>query len=115
MTPPAAPSELLLVPLQAGGGGLLGQLLLMGAIFGFFWFLLVRPQRRAEQEHRKLLDSLKKGDRVVTDGGILGTVHQVLEDRVVLEVGDRVRIPFLKTSVRQRLAPPKADDPKRGD
>ncbi|MEE2752181.1 MAG: preprotein translocase subunit YajC [Myxococcota bacterium] len=74
------------------------------AIMAIFYFLMVRPQNKARNEHQALLASLKKGDRVVTDGGIVGLIHSVEEDRVVIEVGDRVRIPFLKESVKGSLS-----------
>jgi len=70
------------------------------AIMAIFYFLMVRPQNKARNQHQALLAGLKKGDRVVTDGGVLGQIHSVEEDRVVVEVGDRVRIPFLKESVK---------------
>ena len=70
------------------------------AIMAIFYFLMVRPQNKARNEHQALLAALKKGDRVVTDGGIIGQIFSVEEDRVVIEVGDRVRIPLLKESVK---------------
>ncbi|HPD07396.1 MAG TPA: preprotein translocase subunit YajC, partial [Candidatus Bipolaricaulis sp.] len=52
------------------------------------YFLLIRPQRRHQKEHRDLLSSLKRGDRVVTAGGILGTIEDISEDSVLLAVED---------------------------
>jgi preprotein translocase subunit YajC len=57
-----------------------------------FYFLLIRPQQKKAKEHKALLDNLKKGDRVITNGGLIGTIV-VIEDQVVnLEIADRVRI-----------------------
>ena len=81
---------------QPAGNPLVMIFILMAIIY----FLVLRPQNKARNEHRSLLASLKKGDKIVTDGGIVGLVHQVEEERVVVEVGDRVRIPFLKDSVK---------------
>ncbi len=56
------------------------------AFAAIFYFLLIRPQRRRQKEHRDLLGSLKRGDRVVTAGGIIGTIEEMSEDSVVLVV-----------------------------
>ncbi|HAZ29961.1 TPA: preprotein translocase subunit YajC, partial [Candidatus Acetothermia bacterium] len=53
-----------------------------------FYFLLIRPQRRRQKEHRDLLGSLKRGDRVMTAGGVLGTIEEIAEDSIVLTVED---------------------------
>jgi len=58
------------------------------AFAAIFYFLLIRPQRRRQKEHRDLLGSLKRGDRVVTAGGILGTIEEIAEDSIVLTVED---------------------------
>lgn len=58
------------------------------AFAAIFYFLLIRPQRRRQKEHRDLLGSLKRGDRVVTAGGILGTIEEMSDDSVVLVVED---------------------------
>ncbi|MBC7169905.1 preprotein translocase subunit YajC [Candidatus Bipolaricaulota bacterium] len=56
------------------------------AFAAIFYFLLIRPQRRRQKEHRDLLGSLKRGDRVVTAGGIMGTIEEMSDDSVVLVV-----------------------------
>ncbi len=56
-------------------------------IVGIFYFLLVRPQQKKQKEHNLVIKNLKKGDRVVTSGGILGTVQTLHDDYVVLKVG----------------------------
>lgn len=58
------------------------------AFAAIFYFLLIRPQRRRTKEHRDLLGSLKRGDRVVTAGGILGTIEEITEDSIILIVED---------------------------
>ncbi len=58
------------------------------AFAAIFYFLLIRPQRRRQKEHRDLLGSLKRGDRVVTAGGILGTIEEISEDSIILTVED---------------------------
>jgi len=56
------------------------------AFAAIFYFLLIRPQRRRQKEHRDLLGSLKRGDRVITAGGIFGTIEEISEDSVTLTV-----------------------------
>ena len=64
----------------------------MALMVGIFYFLLIRPQQRKAKEHRQLLDNLKRGDRVITNGGIIGTIISIEDQIVNLEIGDKVRI-----------------------
>ncbi len=57
-----------------------------------FYFLLIRPQQRKAKEHKALLDNLKKGDRVITNGGLIGTIVNIDEPLVVIEVSDKVKV-----------------------
>ncbi len=75
------------------------QLLPLIFIIAIFYFLLIRPQQQRQRSQQELWKSLKKGDRVVTIGGIHGVVAQVNEDEVVLEVAKDVRIRFSKTAI----------------
>jgi preprotein translocase subunit YajC len=89
---------------DAGGGGLLPQILmLIVPISLIFYFVLLRPQQQQEQKHRSMIDALKKNDKVLTTGGIYGTVISVdgNNDRVVLRVDDErgVKLAFTKASV----------------
>ena len=70
-------------------------------IFVIFYFFLIRPQQKRQKEHTNLIDSLKKGDRVVTAGGILGTITSIQNDYVVLKIGDsdNTKIEIMKSSV----------------
>ncbi|WP_211747572.1 preprotein translocase subunit YajC [Paenibacillus sp. Marseille-Q4541] len=82
----------------AGGGGL--QLIIMMVLmFAVFYFLLIRPQQKRQKEHRNLLGSLKKGDKVVTIGGLHGTITEVTDDTVVLRVNDVTKLTFNRNSV----------------
>ncbi|OGR06321.1 MAG: preprotein translocase subunit YajC, partial [Desulfobacca sp. RBG_16_58_9] len=55
-------------------------------------FLLIRPQQRKAKEHKALLENLKKGDRVITNGGLIGTIINIEDPLVVIEVADKVRV-----------------------
>ncbi len=71
------------------------------------WFLLIRPQRKRQKEHQTMLTQLSKGDKVVTNSGMLGTIVGINETRVTLRVGDDTRnetkIEFLKTAIAGKL------------
>ncbi len=72
-----------------GGTGNPAATLMMVMGFGaIFYFLLIRPQRKQQQEHRDLMQGLKKGDEVTTVGGIVGTIVHLTDDRITLKTGD---------------------------
>jgi preprotein translocase subunit YajC len=68
-------------------------------IFVIFYFLLIRPARKRQKEVQQMLDSLKSGDRVVTSGGLLGTVVAVDRGVVQLRIADKVRVDVTKSSI----------------
>ncbi len=67
--------------------------------FGIFYFLAIRPQRRQRQQHSEMVSMLKKGDEVVTIGGMFGTVTAIGDDWVELEVAKRTRVRYLKRAI----------------
>ena len=79
---------LLFAPSGQQGSGMTVLLLQVGAIFAIFYFFIIRPQRRQRDEHQKLLDSLQKGDRIVTSGGIIGEVVYLKEAEVTIKSGE---------------------------
>ena len=83
--------------------GLLGSLPLMLAILAIFYFLLIRPQQKEAKAHRELLSSLKKGDDVVTAGGLHGRVYEVREHDVVIEVADKVKVQYDKVAIKRKI------------
>ena len=70
-------------------------------VMGIFYFLLIRPQQKRQQETQKMIEALKKGDRVVTTGGLIGTVMSMQNDYLVLKVGDNeaTKVEVLKSAV----------------
>lgn len=86
------------------GGGIAGFLPLI-AIVVIFYFLLIRPQSKRSREHKTLLSTLRKGDKVVTNSGMYGTIVGMdeKENKVVLKVAENVKIEFLKTSIAGRV------------
>jgi preprotein translocase subunit YajC len=90
-----------LILAQAPGGGAsplvnLGFIVLLVAIM---YFVMIRPQQKQMKSHRELLSGLKKGDEVVTQGGLIGKIHLVTDQTVTLEVASGVRLRVLKRSV----------------
>jgi preprotein translocase subunit YajC len=86
----------------SGSGGFLPLLIQMAPlilIFGIFYLLLIRPQQQKLKEQRTLIDSTKKGDTVVTGGGLIGKVVKVDGDEVELELGPNVKVRALKSTL----------------
>lgn len=73
---------------QSGGGGIYVFALQIGAFIAIFYFLLIRPQRKQQADHRVLLASLQKGDQIVTSGGIIGEVIHLKENEVTIKSGE---------------------------
>jgi preprotein translocase subunit YajC len=82
-----------------------GFLVLLLAMFGFMYFLLIRPQRQQQRRHTDLLASLKPGDEVVTAGGIYGEVVQLDAERVMLEIDEDVRIAVARRAIASVVPP----------
>jgi len=68
-------------------------------IFVLFYFLLIRPQQKRQKQHKTMLGALKKGDKIVTNGGLFGTVSVAAKDVITLQVADNVRVRVLRTEV----------------
>jgi preprotein translocase subunit YajC len=83
------------------------QFLPLVLIFVVFYFLLIRPQQRKTKDHKAMLDALRRGDRVVTGGGIIGTVARVENpEEVTVDIADGVRVRVLRSTISSVLAKP---------
>jgi preprotein translocase subunit YajC len=82
------------------GGSALGQFVPLIAIFAIFYFLVLRPQSKKAKEHQKMLTELKKGDEVVTTGGIIGKISGLTDTELVLQVQEGVRLRVTRASVQ---------------
>jgi preprotein translocase subunit YajC len=83
------------------------QFLPLVLIFVVFYFLLIRPQQQKQKTHRTMLDALRRGDRVVTGGGIIGTVNRVAgNDEVEVDIAQGVRVRVLRSTITSVLAKP---------
>ncbi len=81
-------------------------------LFGLMYFLLIRPQKKQQKAHQELMSSLKKGDRVVTTSGILGTIRSVADPVISVEVTEGVVLRFRKEHIAGLQAEPKSDKPE---
>jgi preprotein translocase subunit YajC len=82
-----------------GQTSLMPMIIMWTAIIAIFYFLLIRPQKKAQQRHQALVQGLKKGDEVMTDGGIIGQVIHLKEDRVLLRTGTDTRIEVARVKI----------------
>ncbi|MFC1725250.1 preprotein translocase subunit YajC [candidate division KSB1 bacterium] len=87
---------------QSGSAGILSFLPLMLIIF-ILYFLLIRPQAKKQKEHKMMLEAIRKGDKILTSGGIVGTISgfKEKENTLIVKIADNVKIEILKSSVSQ--------------
>jgi preprotein translocase subunit YajC len=81
----------------AGGGS--SMLIMLVAIFAIFYFLMIRPESKRRKERQEMIDSLKRGDKVVTVGGLYGEIRDVHDDKIVMKIADDVKVEVAKSSI----------------
>lgn len=89
-------------PTDGEGGGTsstIYMIVFLVLIFAMFYFLMIRPQRKRQKEHQQMMEELRKGDKVITAGGIYGVVENVSEDSIVIKVESGSTIRLAKSSV----------------
>ena len=99
----------------AGGGGESGfvALLPLVLIFVVFYFLLIRPQQKKMKQHREMVSNVRRGDKVVTGGGLIGTITKVTDDsEVQVELAENVRVKVLRHTIAEVLSKPQ---PAKGE
>ncbi|MGM0578971.1 MAG: preprotein translocase subunit YajC [Myxococcota bacterium] len=82
-----------------GGGGGWTQILFIVLMFVVFYFLLIRPQQKQRKKHQKLIESLKRGDRVITTSGIFGRIVEIQDNVLTLEIAKNTRVKVLRSYV----------------
>ena len=93
---------ILMAPREGGSAGII-FMVQMVLIFVIFYFLLIRPQSKERQRHEGMLKGLKKGDEVITNGGLIGTIVHVEENRLTLRTGENTRVTVDRGRVAQLL------------
>lgn len=89
-------------PEGSGSTSTIYMIVFLVLIFGLFYFTMIRPQRRRQKQHEAMVQELKKGDRVITAGGIYGTIESLSEDSVVLKVESGATIRVARTMIGRR-------------
>lgn len=84
---------------EGGGGSMISTLIMFGAIFAIFYFMIIRPQQKRAKERDKMLSAVGKGDKIVTSGGIHGTVAGLDEKTVLIDVGNNVKIKMDRSAI----------------
>lgn len=82
-----------------GGGSLISTLIMFGAIFAIFYFMIIRPQQKRAKEREKLLSNIEKGDKVITTGGVHATVIGIEEKTVLIEIAPNVKIKVERSAI----------------
>lgn len=77
-------------------------LILMAIMFGVFYFLLIRPQVKRQKQHQSMLDALKKGDEIVTRGGLIGKITGITGQKLVIELQEKVRVRIVRSAVESK-------------
>ncbi len=86
----------------AQGGNPLGAFVPLILMFAIFYFLLIRPQQKKAKQHKEMIENLKVGDRVVTNGGIYGNIVRMNDATIILEIADKVQIEMLRNTVADK-------------
>ena len=87
---------------MSGSG--IGQFIPLILIFVIFYFFLIRPQQKKVKEHKLMVENLKRGDKVITSGGIVGTIERVIDnDKVEVAISDSVKVEIIKSTGIQAL------------
>jgi preprotein translocase subunit YajC len=86
---------------EGGAGDMMTTVIMFGAVFVIFYFFMIRPQQKKQKEMRNMLDSVKKGDKIVTIGGIYGVVESVEEKTVQVKIAENVKIKLNRSAIAQ--------------
>lgn len=88
---------------SGGAGGGLSLIIMFALIFAFMYFFMIRPQQKKEKTRQKMIADLKKGDKVLTNSGIIGTIWNIKDNAFVIEVDKEVKIEFVKSAIAGKV------------
>ena len=97
---------------DGGGGGLVSMLVLMGILVAIWYFLIIGPERKRRRQMQDMIGALKSGDKVVTVGGIHGTVSGLTEKTVILRIAEQVKIEVSRQAIGT-VIPPEGEQPEK--
>ena len=84
---------------EGGGGSLISTLIMFGAIFAIFYFMIIRPQQKRAKEREKLLSNVEKGDKIITSGGVHATIVGLEEKTVLIEIAPNVKVKIERSAI----------------
>ena len=93
---------------QGGDGSMVSTLIMFGAIFAIFYFMIIRPQQKRSKDREKMLSNLEKGDKVITSGGIHGIIAGLEEKTALLQISDNLKVKVERSAITSVIA-------KKGD
>ncbi len=82
-----------------GGGGGTSMLIMLVAIFAIFYFLMIRPESKRRKERQSMIDSLTRGDKIVTIGGLYGEIQDIHDDKIVIRIAEDLKVEVAKTAI----------------
>lgn len=94
-------------------GSLLITLIPMIAVFVLFYFIFIRPQQKQQRERNQMLANLKKGDKVITIGGLHGVITDLTDERVTLKVSENTKVVFERSAINANLTAQEAQEEKK--
>lgn len=112
MPTPDLPLQTLVLAQASGGQSPTSMLLIWGLLIAGMWFLIIAPQMKRQKQHRKMLESLKAGDDIVTNGGIHGKIVEVRADRFIVKISDNTRIGLAKSFVQEKVSGDESESDK---
>lgn len=86
-------------------GGLMGMLFPLAIFVLIFYFFIIRPQKKRDKQQKNMIDSIARGDQIITIGGFYGTVREVRDDSFQIEIAEGVRVTILKSAVQGKRSP----------
>lgn len=86
-------------------GGLMGMLFPLAIFVLIFYFFIIRPQKKRDKQQKNMIDSIARGDQIITIGGFYGTVREVRDDSFQIEIAEGVRVTILKSAVQGKRLP----------
>ncbi len=84
---------------EGGGGSLISTVIMFGAIFAIFYFMIIRPQQKRAKEREKLLSNIEKGDKIITSGGVHATIVGIEEKTVLIEIAPNVKVKIERSAI----------------
>lgn len=84
---------------EGGGGSMISTIIMFGAIFAIFYFMIIRPQQKRAKEREKLLSNIEKGDKIITSGGVHATIVGIEEKTVLIEIAPNVKIKLERSAI----------------